>query len=499
MHAGERRRRASSLALALVLVTTCLAGLGAGAGAGAGAAAAPPTVTQIAPNNGAERGQTRVSVTGTGFLAGATVRFGAEVATGVEVESATRLSAQSPAGAGLQAVSVSDANGTSPASTADQYAYDPPPNPRWLGLNNATAKYLGWVGQFALHGIVYDRSFEIEAGRLPSEDERGTETAEFERRLREDHEYGMTPVVTIEYRGYSRQGYAFASDPEFPQARGAREEAAGKNTIGGYVEGFVRTASAVLSLVSERYPGMRVLLEPMNEPWGYTTPQFNGGEYADVIAALLPAAAAAQIPAGDIYVAATGRGWVPAMYGAQPRLGSEIEGWYLHPYGPPAGVEDQESEGIQSLPLIQAAMTSGQNNIIVSEVGYCAEEVNNPTGIEGGVGCHGFSVKDSTVAASDLSGMLGNSRPYQEAGWLRALIVYSRNDGGWAMQSYPELTLTKSGEALEAFADVESRGRSTQAPLEAAQEAPGSGRELFESGIPEPVYATWVRRRSAPS
>src|ERR1019366_6013623 len=282
----------------------------------------PPPVTQIAPNNGAERGQTRVSVTGTGLLAGATVRFGAEVATGVEVESATRLSAQSPAGAGLQAVSVTDANGTSPASTADQNAYDPPPNPRWLGLNNATAKYLGWVGQFALHGIVYDRSFEIEAGRLPSEDERGTETAEFERRLREDHEYGMTPVVTIEYRGYSRQGYAFASDPEFPQARGAREEAAGKNTIGGYVEGFVRTASAVLSLVSERYPGMRVLLEPMNEPWGYTTPQFNGGEYADVIAALLPAAAAAQIPAGDIYVAATRKGWVPAMYRAQPRLGS---------------------------------------------------------------------------------------------------------------------------------------------------------------------------------
>src|ERR1019366_926882 len=103
MHAGERRRRASSLALALLLVTTCLAGLGAGAGAGA--AVAPPTATPNEPNNRPERGQTRVSVTGTGLLAGPTVRFGAEVATGVEVESATRLSAQSPAGAGLQAVS----------------------------------------------------------------------------------------------------------------------------------------------------------------------------------------------------------------------------------------------------------------------------------------------------------------------------------------------------------------------------------------------------------
>jgi len=70
-----------------------------------------------------------------------------------------------------------------------------------------------------------------------------------------------------------------------------------------------------------------VLFEPINEPWGYTTPQYGGAQYADVIAALLPAARAAGIPLDDIYVAATGKGctatgecmsngWLTSMYAA---------------------------------------------------------------------------------------------------------------------------------------------------------------------------------------
>lgn len=342
-----------------------------------------------------------------------------------------------------------------------------PASASWLGLNDNTAKYLGAVDTFGRYGISYDRSFELTAGMLPGELEGGGETRELERRLAEDHEYGMVPVVVIEYRGYDRSGVQFRSDPEFPQPRTSAEERAGRNTIAGYAAGFARSAAAILRLVDARYPGMEVLFEPMNEPWGYTEPEYNAAEYADVIAQTLPAALAAGVPASSIYVAATGEDcaygvelklgchaddWVSAMYAAQPQLQVQVQGWYLHPYGPPSGSDRLENEGIQSLPAVRAKMSSGQDNVIVSEVGYCAEDVNNPTRRRGGESCHGFSVPTSVQAAADLTEVLECARGYHEEGWLRALLVYSRNDGGWAMQSYPQLTLTRSGEALATFA-----------------------------------------------
>lgn len=366
----------------------------------------------------------------------------------------------------LPAICCALTNGIAPGASASASPSLAQPLNAWLGLNNNTVKYLGPVNTFARYGIAYDRSFELTAGMLPSELEHGGESREFDRRLREDHEYGMVPVVVIEYRGYDRRGFEFKSDPEFPQQRTAEEERAGKSTIKQYADGFAKSAAAIVKFVSERYPGMEVLFEPMNEPWGYTEPRYNAAEYANVLAALLPAASAAGVPAGTIYVAATGeacgyqeaaqlacrRGWVRAMYEAQPQLQLMIQGWYLHPYGPPSGSDRYDNEGIQSLPALRSQMTSGQNNLIVSEVGYCAEDVNNPARLAGGDDCHGFSVPTAMQAAADLTATLENARPYHEAGWLRALIVYSRNDGGWAMQRYPALTLTPSGQALETFA-----------------------------------------------
>ncbi len=162
-----------------------------------------------------------------------------------------------------------------------------------------------------------------------------------------------------------------------------------------------------------------------------------------MIAALLPAARAAGIPLSSIYVAATGKHWVREMYEAQPQLQREIQGWYLHPYGPPSGSSDENSRGLQSLPAVQSEMTSGQNNIIVSEVGYCSDEVDRGATCEGG--------ETSAQAAANLTEMLDNALPYHKAGWLRALLVYSRNAGGWAMQ-LPGGAFTRQGEALAAFA-----------------------------------------------
>jgi hypothetical protein len=350
----------------------------------------------------------------------------------------------------------------------------------WLGLNENSAKYLGPVDTFLSHGIVYDRSFELTAGQLPSELEKGNEAEEMERRFAEDREDGMIPVVVIEFRGYGRAGYEYRSDPAFPQPRTRAEEAAGANTSKGYVEGFVRSAAAILRLAAAGGHSTPVLFEPMNEPWGYTTPQNNGAEYANVIAELIPAAVRAGIPATSIYVGARSGGWVPAMYGAQPSLRSAVQGWYVHPYGPPPGQGGSDT-GIQSLPSVRAAMTSGQDNIVVSEVGFCATDVNNSRPREsGGKACFGQQVGDSRVAAADLQGVLESGAAYHEAGWLKALIVYSRNAGGWAMQKYPHRTLTRSGKALVQFADEHAPAAKLVQTMPANPEIEAEEGEAFE-------------------
>jgi hypothetical protein len=112
----------------------------------------------------------------------------------------------------------------------------------------------------------------------------------------------------------------------------------------------------------------------------------------------------------------TSNGWIPAMYAAQPTLESKVEGWYFHPYGPASGAEFGDSYGIQSVPEVRKKMTSGENNIIVSEVGYCAQELGS---------CNPPEVETSPQAATLLTEMLDHALPYYEEGWLKALLVYS--------------------------------------------------------------------------
>jgi len=319
---------------------------------------------------------------------------------------------------------------------------------------------------------VYDRSgdpwLDWTAGELPVE---GGRTTEGGRALATSTRAGMIPDVVIEYRGYNG---SYRSDPDFPQERTTSEAAEGRGTISAYVTGFVKSAQAI----HRKYP--RAIFEPMNEPWAYTTPEYNGAAYAEVIARLLPQAEAAGIPLSSIYVAATGRGctpeadglhcasndWIPAMYAAQPILQTEIQGWYLHPYGQPSGAGEDDDWGIQSVPLVQAAMTSGQNNIIVSEVGYCADDVN------GGASCDGWPQERSAQAARNLTEMLDNALPYHEAGWLRALLVYSRSDGGWAMQLW-DGALTAQGQALQEFARSQHDVARTRRQADAFDRPPG--------------------------
>jgi IPT/TIG domain/Putative Ig domain len=83
-----------------------------------------PTVASVSPNNGPTAGGTRVTITGTNFLAGALILFGTTSATSVVVNSATQIQATTPAhAAGLAQVTVEDPGNVS-ANLASGFTYN---------------------------------------------------------------------------------------------------------------------------------------------------------------------------------------------------------------------------------------------------------------------------------------------------------------------------------------------------------------------------------------
>jgi IPT/TIG domain-containing protein len=82
-----------------------------------------PTITSITPNTGTANGGTAVTITGTGFLAGATVSLGGTAATGVNVAGSTSITATTPAHAvGAVTVMVTNTD-TQNGSLTDGYTY----------------------------------------------------------------------------------------------------------------------------------------------------------------------------------------------------------------------------------------------------------------------------------------------------------------------------------------------------------------------------------------
>ena len=85
-----------------------------------------PTITSFTPTSGPTAGGTVITISGTNFATGATVRIGGVAATGVTLVSSTQLRATSPAGtAGAKSVQVTNSNGQS-ATAAGQFTYTAP-------------------------------------------------------------------------------------------------------------------------------------------------------------------------------------------------------------------------------------------------------------------------------------------------------------------------------------------------------------------------------------
>lgn len=88
-----------------------------------------PTVTGVSPNSGLTTGGTAVTITGTGFAAGAKVTFASTAATGVTVVSDTTITATTPAHA-VGAVKVTVTNpDTQLGSLASAFIYNTPSAP----------------------------------------------------------------------------------------------------------------------------------------------------------------------------------------------------------------------------------------------------------------------------------------------------------------------------------------------------------------------------------
>lgn len=80
-----------------------------------------PTVSSVSPSSGPAAGGTAVTITGSNFVAGATVKFGDADATDVVVTNGNTITAKTPPGTGAVAVSVTSAGIT--ASLANGFTY----------------------------------------------------------------------------------------------------------------------------------------------------------------------------------------------------------------------------------------------------------------------------------------------------------------------------------------------------------------------------------------
>jgi len=104
-----------------------------------------PTVTSISPNSGTINGGTAVSITGTGFLAGATVSMGGTASTGVTVVNSTTITATTPAHA-TGPVNVIVTNSDTQSGTLTQgftYTTGSNPPPTLTGVSPASGTAAG--------------------------------------------------------------------------------------------------------------------------------------------------------------------------------------------------------------------------------------------------------------------------------------------------------------------------------------------------------------------
>ena len=107
---------------------------------------AAPTVISISPSSGPATGGTNVTITGTGFINGATVTIGGTVATGVTVVSATSITAATPSGTtGAKSVIVTNPD-TQSSNSNITFTYTAAPPPTITSISPSSGPAAGGTG-----------------------------------------------------------------------------------------------------------------------------------------------------------------------------------------------------------------------------------------------------------------------------------------------------------------------------------------------------------------
>ena len=136
-------------------------------------------VTSVLPSSGPAAGGTPVTIMGSGFTGATAANFGATAATGLTVNSDTQISAVTPAGTGIVAVTIATTTGTTPVTPASHFTYtgagvvvtglNPSEGPE-TGGTTVTISGSGFTGAtqvlfgaFAASGITVDNDSQIHA------------------------------------------------------------------------------------------------------------------------------------------------------------------------------------------------------------------------------------------------------------------------------------------------------------------------------------------------
>jgi hypothetical protein len=128
-----------------------------------------PTVTSISPNSGTINGGTAVTITGTGFLAGATVSVGGTPGTGVTVVNSTSITATTPAHA-AGAVNVIVTNSDTQSGTLTRgftYTTVSNPPPTLTGISPASGTAAGGTA-VTITGTGFQAGATVSLGGTPA-------------------------------------------------------------------------------------------------------------------------------------------------------------------------------------------------------------------------------------------------------------------------------------------------------------------------------------------
>ena len=128
-----------------------------------------PTVTSISPNSGTINGGTAVTITGTGFQAGATVSVGGTAATGVTVVNSTSITATTPTHA-AGAVNVIVTNSDTQSGTLTQgftYTTASNPAPMLTGISPSSGTAAGGTA-VTITGTGFQAGATVTLGGTPA-------------------------------------------------------------------------------------------------------------------------------------------------------------------------------------------------------------------------------------------------------------------------------------------------------------------------------------------